>query len=257
MPSKTFKYGYIIPIHKKDKLIERAIKSLDGFENTLIYICCTEAVQKWIEKEVEIPEGINYVYLEAADNETSYQQLVNLGLDNVGDNMEYISILEFDDKVSPNAHEAIEPYFENDSETDIFMPLAAMVTGEDNKLQMIAMLNEAPFASNVFEDYGKFDIATMLKSNFAFVNGAYFRKSALENYGRFKNNIEMFEDYEYILRALNEGCQITSIPKIARFHFYNETGEFQRRKDLPQEERDKWLLTVRQEYFFDEDREIS
>ncbi len=255
---KNHKYAYIIPIHKNDKTIERALDSVVGLESTIVYVACNVATKKWINENVEISDLLTVKFVTGKAKETSYSQLVNLGIKSIGNTAEFISILEFDDKVSPGAHAAMEPYFVDNPEFHIYTPLAAMLAGEDEeKLQMISMLNEASFAAGVFEEYGVYDINTMLKSNFIFVNGLYFRPVAFEMSGLFKSNIKLFEDYEFVLRALNNGCTFMAIPKVARHHYYTMDGEFERRKNLSQETRDEWLVKIKQEYFFVEDREID
>jgi len=263
--SKKLNFGYIIPIHVKSKDIGRALKSIDGLKSTTVVVCCSNSIKEWIESNSGelVPKrlkGNKFNYCTSED--TSYQNLVNIGIEELKDKVEYISILEFDDKVNPNAHTEILPYFNNTPDAELYLPLACLVVDNDKKendssLQMIAMLNEAPLATGMFEDYGIVDMDTMLKANFVFVNGGYFRTSAFEKYGMFKKNMEILYDYELILRFLNSGCKVVSVPKIARFHFYRPDSEFERQKSMLGEYRDKWLKLAKQEYFFDEDRVIA
>ena len=51
MAKSKFKYGYIIPIHKKDDRVFRAINSILSFENTLLCISTNEEISKWIEEK--------------------------------------------------------------------------------------------------------------------------------------------------------------------------------------------------------------
>jgi len=261
---RDFQFTYIIPIHVKDPLVFNALNSLIGFKNTKVIISCTEEVQKWFEtqvrEEADRPEEIIIT-----SKNSSYASLVNAGIkhsqtleDWVTD---FISILEFDDAVIKNAHETLRPWLNN--EADILSPLAAMVTGtvpvngETPKLNMIAMLNEAPLATGLADEYGVLDIQMLLKANFAFVNGMYIRPKVFTEYGIFKENFEILTDYEWILRMIYLGVESITIPKIIRYHFYREESEFHRQKNLPPEYREKWLNLVIREYLFSEDREIT
>ena len=256
-----YKYGYIIPVHKKDDRVFRAINSILSFENTLLCISTNEEISKWIEEKKGYVDFSNVCQFFSHD--TSYQSLVNGGIEVLKGHVELISICEYDDVVTSMAHDIMDEYSEDYPNIEIYMPLACMVTESDEsdeenkKLNMIGMLNEAPFAPGLADEYGKLDFNMVLRANFAFINGCYFKPPVFENYGVFKKNIEIMYDYEYIIRAIYGGVDVMSIPKVCRFHYFSPDGEFERQKSLPEKEREFWLIQARKEYMFDEDREIS
>jgi len=254
------KFGYIIPIHEKNDLVFRALKSVVDRESTLICISTNEEIAKWIE---ENKGDLNFDHVgQFLSHDTSYPNLVNGGIGVLKDQVEFISILEFDDTVSAPAHDAIIPYFE-ELEADVFLPLAAVVVdnkeSDQNKDQFtfLTVLNEAPFAAGLADDYGIMDFNMILKANFAFVNGAYFKPGCFDEYGYFKTNFEILADYELITRFIYEGAIVKSIPKIARFHYKRDEGAFEQQKKLSQEEREKWLKHCKREYMFKEDRVLN
>lgn len=253
-----FKFGYIIPIHEKNELVFRALKSAMQFEDTLICISTNKKIADWIDENKGDLQFEQVAY--STNEDTSYPHLVNMGIESLKDKVEFISILEFDDVVSSTAHDAIVPYLEN-MEAHIYLPLGAMVTEdssiEENKFTMVAMLNEAPFAAGVADEYGVLDFNMLLKANFAFVNGAYFKPEAFEKWGKFKENFKYLSDYELILRHVYEGAEIKSVPKLARFHYKREEGAFEQQKKLSHEDREYWVTTAKKEYMFQEDRELK
>ncbi len=128
---------------------------------------------------------------------------------------------------------------------------------EEESIQMVAMLNEAPFAPGLSDDYGVLDFNMLLRANFSFVNGTYFRTTLFNDIVMFKENFEILSDYEFMLRMVYDGKEIISIPKVARFHYHRADSEFERQKNLDPEQREYWLNMVKREYMFAEDREFD
>jgi hypothetical protein len=193
---------------------------------------------------------------------SSYPMLVNIGLkilrDDIG-NIDYINILEFDDIVTPNAHLIVDEYGTDWESIDILAPLACIVkySDEDDKPILIGITNEASMAPQMAEEFGIFDFNMMLRTNFIFVNGCYIKPKVFEDYGVFKENFEMFYDYEWALRMVYNGVNIKTVPKATHFHTLTDDGAFETHKKVPNDIRDKWLGVTRREYFFDSDRPIK
>lgn len=249
------KITYIIPLHKKDDKVFRAIASIP--EGAELVVACNEETWKWFDANNK-----KHVENHCITNEvTTYPVLVNAGIKvaMANHNPDLINILEYDDTVMPNAHKIIEEYSTDWEDVEIYCPLACIVTqkeGED-KPTLVGISNEAAMAPKMAEEFGYFDFNMMLKTNFIFLNGCYIKPSVFEDYGKFKENFELFYDYEFLLRVVYNGGIIRSIPKATHFHGINPDGAFEAQKALPKETRENWLGAAKCEYFFEEDREIN
>lgn len=256
------KIVYIIPLHKKDERVFDAIASIP--EGTESIIVCDAETHKWFNKvgPKDIKEN-SHVAILPHDGKATYPSLVNAGILWLSekDDVDYISILEFDDTLLPNAHKIINEYAEDWDDVEILTPLACVVKrnheDKDAKPVLIGIANEASMAPQVAEEFGYFDFNMMLRTNFIFVNGCYIKPSVFEDYGKFKENFELFYDYEWALRVVYNGGIIRSIPKATHFHTLTEDGAFETQTALPSTIRDNWLGTARREYFFEDDREIK
>ena len=249
------KIVYIIPLHKKDKKVLDAIVSIP--EGSAIVVATTPEIQVWLStKKVQVEFANSDV--------TTYPALVNAGLSYAKSLSEFdlVSILEFDDKLMPNAHTIINEYA-NDwwDDVEIFAPLACVVKEDpdidEDKPVLVGIANEASMAPQVAEEFGFFDFNMMLRTNFIFMNGCYIKPSVFEDYGNLKENFELFYDYEWTLRVVYNGGIVRSIPKATHFHTLSDDGAFETQKVMPREVRENWLGAARREYFFEEDREIS
>jgi GT2 family glycosyltransferase len=250
------KVAYIIPLHKKDEKVFRAIASIP--DGAIIVVSIPEKLEDWFGKNV--PEVSNVKTVVTKGKGHSYPKLVNAGLNyaNMGE-YDLISILEYDDTVLPNAHKIVDDYYGDWEETEIFAPLVCIVkeTEDEDKPVLVGIGNEASMAPGVAEEFGTFDFNMMLRTNFVFLNNCYIKPSVFEDYGVLKENFELFYDYEWILRVVYNGGIIRSIPKATHFHGLNDEGAFEAQKAMPKEVRENWLGAARREYFFEDDRDIS
>lgn len=252
--------AYIIPLHKKDDRVFKAIESI-YFENAVVIVSIPKELKTWLHKGLnKLKEG---VFSAVGDRGSSYPTLVNMGLDvalgSDVENIDYISILEFDDVLTPNAHKILNKYANDWEDVDILAPLACVVKwiDGDDKPVLVGTANEAPMAPQIAEEFGFFDFNMMLKTNFMFVNGLYIKPEVFKQFGRFKENFEMFYDYEWALRMVYNGVTIRSIPKATHLHSLSEDGAFETQKNADSKTRDNWLSAARREYFFEDDRNIS
>lgn len=245
--------AYVIPLHKKSDLVFRAISSVP--DDSRIILCINESIEKWYSNN-KPNRSIDVV----VSNKSSYQGLVNAGITYLKQfDVDLISILEFDDTIIPTAHHVINEYANDWDKVEIFAPLTCIVkwSEEDDKPVLVGITNESAMAPQMAEEYGYFDFNMMLRTNFLFVNGCYIKPEVFENYGMFKENFEIFYDYEWALRMVYNGVIIRSIPKATHFHTLSDDGAFEAHKALPNEVRDNWLGATRREYFFEDDRVIS
>lgn len=254
---------YIIPLHKKDERVFRAIASVPK-EDTII-ISTTKEIKTWLRNKMSDDNGDIGAYFTTSDK-SSYPTLVNAGIlltldfNKVTDgelDCDLISILEFDDTVTPNANNIITQYYNDWDDVDIFAPVVCMVKENDtDKPILIGIANEAPMAPNVSEEFGTFTYNMMLKTNFLFVNGCYIRPSVFVEHGVFKENFKLFYDYEWALRVIYSGVITKCVPKTTRFHYLYDDSAFETQKATDKQTLENWLSAAKQEYFFDNDREI-
>jgi len=251
------KVTYIIPLHKKDDRVFKAISSVPVGMPVIVSI--PDGLKTWLNKGIDkLGERKDQVTFVRSKGGFNYPHLVNLALAEVGE-CDFISVLEFDDTLMPNAHRILDTYSEAWPEAEILAPLSCVVkiAEDQDKPVLIGIANEATLAPGMAEQYGYLDFNMMLRTNFIFVNGCYIKPSVFEDYGRFKENFDMFYDYEWALRVVYNGGIIRSIPKATHFHALTDDGAFETQKAAPQAIRENWLGAARREYFFEEDREIS
>jgi len=247
---------YIIPLHKKDDKVFRALSTVT---ESKVVIATTLEIAKWVNIQPEIGEmKPDFVFSE----NTSYAALVNAGIDFASEfSPDYISFLEFDDQLTPRAENIINEYADDFIDADILAPIAFMVKGNKDenmdKPMLVGLSNEACFAPQVFEEFGYYDYNTLLKTNFVFVNGCYFKPKVFKDFGKFKTNFEIFCDYEFILRMIYNGAIIRGIPKACRYHFVENDSMFEIQKNQSEEKKQKWLLNAKKEYFFAEERQLE
>ena len=164
------KVTYIIPLHKKDDRVFRAIGSVPS--DAALIVSCPEDVQLWLAKAGEIDEEIFEVCGHDAPT-ASYPDLVNSGIMAAKENgAEWISILEFDDELVEPASSSLYEYIEAYDDAEVLCPLACIVKeteGEPDKPTLMGMANEASFAAGVVEEFGYFDLNSLLKTNFIFL----------------------------------------------------------------------------------------
>jgi len=248
------KITYIIPLHKEDEKVFRAIESVP--EGADIIVSTTKDVEDWFCGKLEQDSKVMTV----VNDKSTYPVLVNAGIEySKKGECDLINILEYDDTILPNAHKIVSEYSTDWDDVEIYCPLACIVVEEDttDKPTLVGISNEASMAPQMAEEFGYFDFNMMLKTNFIFLNGCYIKPSVFEDYGIIKENFDMFYDYEFLLRVVYNGGIIRSIPKATHFHAINEAGAFETQKALPKETRENWLGAARREYFFEDDREIS
>ena len=89
--------------------------------------------------------------------------------------------------------------------------------------------------------------------------GSHFSDQEFINAGGFKSNIELTFQYELLLRMLNNGAVIYTIPKVGYMHLaVREDSLFNKySKTLTLNQRKFWFNVAKKEYSFFADREID
>lgn len=251
------KLAYIIPSHRKVDTLQAAIESaLSQTEKSVVIVSTTQEVREGLPKSVT--ENSN-VHIVTTDGDTSYQNLVNGGIETAREleDVEWVSILEHDDRLLPHATKLFTQYREQFSDTQMFAGLTLVVEpADDGPPGLKMMANEAAWAPNLMEELGVFDFNAMLRMNFLFLNGCFIHLDVFDSVGMLKPNMRFYSDYEFVLRVVYGGIEVRSIPKATHYHFVNGEG-FKGYQDAPREETSFWVNAARKEYFFEFDREIE
>lgn len=260
------KITYIIPLHIKDKRVFRALASTPKDAN--IIVSAPSDVQAWL-MSAENTQEVKTLFMEdevfimtGEDAKAStYPALVNAGIKKALElGTDWISILEFDDELQSSVKELLHKYIVAYDDADILAPLACIVrpsADEDDIPTLVGMANEAAFANGISEEFGYYDLSTMLKNNFVFMNGCFIKSDVFTEVGMFKENFTILFDYEWILRAVYQGKVIRAVPRATHFHYLNPDGAFEAAKALMRTDGELWLKRVKTEYFYEEDRPFT
>jgi hypothetical protein len=258
------KLMYIIPAHKVDHRLKYAVESaLAQTEQVRVVVVGPDAVING-----GIPDKIksSIDYLAVDDGDTSTQALINAGIEYAQsqDDVEWVSFLEFDDKLLPRATSLFMEYRDANEEATTFAGLALVVepNGDRDAEQeaqtpnLKTMANEAAWAANIMDNVGIFDFNAMLRMNFLVMTAMYFKLEIFEEIGVLKPNMKYFYDFEFLLRVVYNGHEPIAIPKATHYHF---TGgeQIEAHHTLNKDEADFWSSAARKEYFFEFDRELA
>ena len=255
----------IIPVHEFNESVEKLLKTAletvgnqedhDDVEINLVY---TSSIKKEIEEFVKDYENTNlHITLVENSGDTSFQAQVNLGVEKT--KTDYFSILEFDDQVSKTYYKIGERYIKHFPDVDVFLPI--VVETNDNE-QALKLTNETVWSKSFVGENGELGYLNAKSLN-AYTDfkicGAIIKKSEYENAGKLKTNISLTFQYEFLLRVLNNGGKIYTIPRIGYRHIATREGSLfdVYSKSLTLEERKFWFDTAKKESNFPTDREID
>jgi hypothetical protein len=257
----------ILPIHQYNEKIEflltNAIKSIEcqkeieSFPKVLIV--CPTHVRKIVEEFLKINFKDTNLHIKLLENDvnTSFQAQINFAVNHV--DTDYFSILEFDDEYS-------DLYFKNHSiyinaypNIDLFL---SMVVEVDEKRRKLKFTNETVWSKQFVGENGELgflNIKSLNQYTDFKICGGVFKKEEFLGCGGLKTNIELSFQYELLLRMLNNGSKIYTIPKVCYMH--NATREdslfAKYMKNMSMGERKFWFETAKKEYSFFNDREID
>lgn len=257
----TSNLAYIIPAHKLHPGLTAAIDSVlaQSPKANLILVTPKDEVYPSISDA-----RLEKLTLVNAEGDRSFPALVNLGIEAAKgmENVEWISILEYDDALLPYATAVFEKYRDRFDQTPVFAGLTLIVDpGDRTKDQtqppaLQQMANEAAWAPNIMEVPGIVDFNAMLRMNFVLLTSTFIKLEILDEIGNLKQNMKHFSDYEFLLRIVYNGHEIRSIPKATHYH-YNNGEALTTLRSLNRDEAEFWVNAARKEYFFEFDRELS
>ena len=256
----------IIPVHKFDKEIgeylKKALESIKKQEEIdnlpqviLVYPREFDAELKVFMKEF-LGTNLPILYIKN-DGNRDYQSQVNLAVESVV--TDYFSVLEFDDEYGNTFFKNGMKYVTAFPEIDMFLTMMIEVNDAN---EGIKLTNETVWAQQFIGENGEMGYLNLnaLKQYTDFkLSGAIIKKSEFENLGKYKTNIRLTFMYELLLRALNNGCKVYTIPKIGYKHLATRKGSLfnSYQETMSMKERKFWFDTAVKESNFSKDREID
>lgn len=253
----------IIPIHKYDNqvddLLNNAITSIekqkDKKEIINLFIILPKEIKNNIEK-IGSKNKIDIKYI-INENDTSYQNQINLAANKI--KTKYFMVLEFDDELSNTYIKNVKEYVKHYPDVDIFLSLI-IETNEKN--EALKLTNEMVWSQHGIGDFGELGFlnseSLKLFTDFK-LSGAVIKTNKFKEIGMYKTKIKLTFMYEFLLRAINNGIKIMTIPKVIYKHFLNRKDSLFEYyiNNMSLEEKRFWHETAKKEYLFDTDRDID
>lgn len=238
----------IVPIHKYDEQIEEmltnALKSLPS--KTKVILSCASNIYSSLENKIN-----NYIKVISIDG-TSFQELVNNGVDNV--DTKWFSILEFDDEYTPIWFNEVEKYIEYNPSVSVFLPLTDLKEFDTKKF--IGYGNEAVWASSFSTEIGYIDNECLNNFFDFYLTGLVCNTNDWKENGGLKKSIELTFWYEFLLRMTHLQKKIFVIPRIGYVHNLNRADSLLKIYSEKFDEKtvQAYIDLAKQEQFFKNDR---
>lgn len=189
--------------------------------------------------------------------EANYQNQINHGVKNT--TSKWVSFFEIDDEYANIWFSNVQKYLGFYPDVDAFLPIVVDV---DEKGAFAGFTNEASFAANIAHEMGYLTNETLLNyQNFQTAGMVINREKFIES-GGFKPSIKLTFVYEMLLRITHNSMRIMTIPKLGYKHTALREGSifwnYKHGSDrLTENEVRFWISSAKQEYFFNEDRNIK
>ena len=192
------------------------------------------------------------------EEKTDFCGQVNFGVKNI--ETPYFSILEYDDEYSIVYMRNAEKYIDGFSDVSMFLPITIDVDDKTNS--PLQLVNQNIWSKGYVGENGTMGyLNTRSLSEFSFytLGGAILKKSDFEAVGGLKSNIVLAFTYEFLLRFLNNGNKIYTIPKFGYKHTINRDGSLFMGYGASLSEQDRyfWFQTAKRESHFFNDRPID
>ena len=245
----------IIPVHIFDDtvkgMLETAVDSVDN--QAKIIIVCPKKVFSEIEKIEKYSTDSNIELVQSTKDDFCSQ--VNTAVKN-NCKTEYFTVLEFDDKFTPNFFNNAEVYTSTYKNVFGFLSLVEAVDFEHKDAGPIGYINEVFWASSFSEVLGYLDLDSVM--NFLSINatGAIFKTTEFIEIGGLKPSIKIAFWHEFLLRAIHKEKKMFVIPKVGYVHTINRPDSLSdiSQKTISEEEAEWWVELAQQEYYFVKDR---
>jgi hypothetical protein len=252
---------FIVPIHEIDEkglsLFQSLIKSIEKQENyNKDFKFDVAVIYNPTITNIKIDSSVNIKYVPNISGDYCYQNQVNLAVKSI--DSEYFTVVEYDDEVSTTYIKNAEKHISSYGSTDIFLPIIIEVDSDD---KAVKLTNELVWSQQYVGDNGEIGYLNedIIKEYSDFkLSGAVINKDRFVEIGGYKKNIDLTFMFEFLLRSLNNGLKIYSIPKIMYKHLVGREGSMFDiyQKTMSMESRRFWFKTAMAEYLFNNDRDI-
>jgi len=260
------KVTVVLPIHEFNETVK---KYLDGSINSVLnqvdslpklLIVYTHRAEEGGIVEYLKPTLAAHDRITCIKNEgkTDFCGQINFGVKNT--TTDYFSILEFDDEYSTIYFRNVDKHIQTLTDVGMFLPITIDVDDKTN--QPLQLVNQNIWSNGYVGENGELGYLNSKSLNeFSFytLGGSVIKKSDYLSVGGLKSNIVLAFTYEFILRFLNNGNKIYTIPKFGYKHIINRDGSLFMGygASLSQDERRFWFETANKESHFFSDREID
>lgn len=259
----------IIPVHEYSEKIEELLTgALDSVskqnkigdkkpEVLIVYAAALENNEKFKDFMKSPADGKYNISLLKNDGNSDFQSQINYGVSQI--KTDWFTILEFDDELSTTYYKQVLHHIEKMEDVDLFIPILLEVNENNDPLKLT---NETVWSKQFVGENGEMGYLNAQALNqytdFKF-SGGVFKKSEFESVGGLKSNIKLTFTYEFLLRMLNNGSNIYTIPKIGVKHFATREGSLfdEYSTTMSIETRKFWFDTAKKESNFFNDRVID
>lgn len=254
----------IIPVHKYNEEIKEyltkalnSIKQQTDLENVHLSIVCPKEIKTEMYNIIENITEFDVRVLVDLGDKHDYQSQIKFAT--ILDESEYFTVLEFDDELSKTFVKTVNQYINSYPEIYLFMPL---IIEKNSKDEGIKFTNEIVWSQQFVGENGEIGMLNIdsLKQFTDFkLSGAVFKRDQFLEIGGYKSNILLTFMYELLLRSLNNGLKIMTIPKIIYSHLATRENSLfnEYSKNMPISERKFWFDIATKEYNFKSDRIID
>lgn len=259
------KVTVILPIHEfgenLKKYVETAIKSVLNQIGSTVKVLIVYSHRAQEGGLLTFLEENNYgdrVSSIKNEEKTDFCGQVNFGVKNI--TTPYFSILEYDDEYSTIYFRNVEEHIEGFTDVSMFLPITVDV--DDKTTTAIQLVNQNIWSKGYVGEngvMGYLNSKSLNEFSFYTIGGAVLKKSDFEAVGGLKSNILLAFTYEFILRFLNNGNKIYTIPKFGYKHTINRDGSLFMGLGASMSEQDRffWFQTAKKESHFFNDRVID
>lgn len=259
----NFNVSIILPLKSSvvkdfDEYFEKCIQSLKQQQTKVGELLIVHTSEDQLKNKLESFDfGDLKVKMLEWKEEPNFSKQVNFGI--TKSEMEWVSVLEFDDEYSSIWFKNVKKYSEFYPEVDAFLPIVVDV---DNKGVFAGFTNEATFAMSFNQEVGYLTNDTLHQYQNFQTSGMVFKKSLIEDFGGFKPSMKLTFVYELLLRLTFNSAKIMTIPKVGYKHMNLREGSiFWNYKNstpiMGEDEVKFWIQTAKKEYFYKDDRSIK
>lgn len=245
----------IIPVHnlQNDSEIDLLNNAIDNVKK------CQEhyeyQLKPYIVTPLPLPKKVNEgCEILINHGKTDFCSQVNFGAQNVKE--EYFSILEFDDEYNEKWFSMAHDYFYTHEDVSLFLPINIQIISKEGYRQFA---NEAPWALEFSQELGFIDFKS-LNGFYGFnITGGIFNRDDFNKIGGLKPSIQVAFNYEFLLRLTNKKLKVFVVPKEGYNHVIDRDNSLTDvcANKFTQEEIDKWYELAKQEYLYENDRNID